>query len=65
MEDVIYSYQCHDIHIEKCFVKILQIVKDHHYVGYFPLETLGPGDPIEKLKILKQKVTEAFEKVFS
>jgi len=47
------------------YVKILQIVKDHHYVGYLPLETLGPGDPIEKLKILKQKVTEAFEKVFS
>ncbi len=44
---------------------ILKIIKDHHYSGYLPLETLGQGDPVEKLKILKQKVSLALEEVFS
>ncbi|MBS0000913.1 MAG: sugar phosphate isomerase/epimerase [Cyclobacteriaceae bacterium] len=50
--------------VEPDFERIIRMVKDQGYVGYFPLETLGPGDPKKKLVVLKQKVITAMDRVF-
>ena len=39
--------------------KIIQIVRQCGYRGYLPLETLGEGDPYQKVKILYDKVRNA------
>jgi hypothetical protein len=41
------------------------MVKEKGYVGYLPLETLGPGDPKKKLDLLRQKVITAMDRVYS
>lgn len=46
------------------YVRIMQIIKNHGYRGYLPLETLGEGDPKKKLPELKDKVETAIQQVF-
>lgn len=41
------------------FEKLIQIVQLHRYQGYFPLETLGEGNPRKKVRKLYQNVTRA------
>lgn len=41
------------------FDRLLKIVFRCGYHGYFPLETLGEGDPVEKVKTLYGRVTAA------
>ncbi len=38
------------------FNRLLKMVDEQGYRGYFPLETLGEGDPFEKVKSLYQAV---------
>ena len=40
------------------FARLMKIVNEHNYQGFFPLETLGEGDPREKVKALYKKVME-------
>jgi len=40
------------------FIRLLKIVSDQHYTGYFPLETLGEGDPRQKVRKLYQDVSQ-------
>ncbi|MCK4751385.1 MAG: sugar phosphate isomerase/epimerase [Bacteroidales bacterium] len=40
------------------FEKLMRIVDKSNYQGYFPLETLGEGDPREKVKTLYKLVTD-------
>jgi hypothetical protein len=51
--------------VEPDYERILRMVREQGYVGYFPLETLGPGDPMDKLRILKEKVLNAMDRVYS
>jgi len=39
------------------FPKLMQIVRRSGYRGYFPLETLGDGDPFEKVAALYREVS--------
>jgi len=39
------------------FGKLMKIVSEQKYQGFFPLETLGEGDPREKVSILYKLVT--------
>lgn len=41
------------------FDRLFQIIKSSGYRGYLPLETLGPGDPFEKVPVLLEKVRKA------
>jgi sugar phosphate isomerase/epimerase len=41
------------------FSRLMQLVKDRSYRGYFPLETLGEGDPREKVKKLYREMQDA------
>lgn len=45
------------------FVKLFRIIKNAGYRGYLPLETLGAGDPFEKVPALLEKVRDALQKV--
>ena len=45
------------------FVKLMRIIKDADYRGYLPIETLGAGDPYEKVPVLLDNVRRAVEKV--
>jgi sugar phosphate isomerase/epimerase len=45
------------------FVKLFKIIKDAGYRGYLPMETLGPGDPFEKVPALFKNVKEALGKI--
>jgi sugar phosphate isomerase/epimerase len=47
------------------YSRILEIIRENNYSGYLPLETLGEGDPFEKLKVLKEKVTIAIDNIYS
>ena len=40
-------------------VKLFQIIKESGYRGYLPLETLGEGDPYDKIPVLLKKVRDA------
>jgi hypothetical protein len=40
------------------FARLMKIVHDQKYQGFFPLETLGEGDPRKKVKALYKKVME-------
>ena len=50
--------------VEPDYERILRMIKSKGYEGYLPLETLGPGDPKEKLLVLKQKMVDAIQKVY-
>ncbi len=41
------------------FVKLFKIIKKGNYRGYLPLETLGAGDPYQKVPVLLEKVESA------
>ncbi len=41
------------------FVKLFKIIKDGGYRGYLPLETLGAGDPYQKVPVLMENVRKA------
>jgi sugar phosphate isomerase/epimerase len=45
------------------FVKLFKIIKKAGYRGYLPLETLGAGDPYEKVPVLLKNVRNALEKI--
>jgi sugar phosphate isomerase/epimerase len=45
------------------FVKLFKIIKDGKYRGYLPLETLGAGDPYQKVPVLLEGVRGALLKV--
>lgn len=36
--------------------RLMQIIRSSDYKGYLPIETLGPGDPVPKIKALIEKV---------
>ncbi|MDH5400109.1 MAG: sugar phosphate isomerase/epimerase [Cyclobacteriaceae bacterium] len=44
------------------FERLMGIIAKSGYRGYLPLETLGPGDPEKKVKVLITEVREAMEK---
>lgn len=45
------------------FVKLFKIIKNGGYRGYLPLETLGAGDPYEKIPALIDKVRKAIMQI--
>ena len=45
------------------FVKLFKIIKKAGYRGYLPLETLGEGDPYEKVPRLLKNVQEALRRI--
>jgi sugar phosphate isomerase/epimerase len=45
------------------FVKLFSLIKTAGYRGYLPLETLGAGDPYEKVPVLLEKVKDALKKI--
>ncbi|HDR50305.1 MAG TPA: sugar phosphate isomerase/epimerase [Mariniphaga anaerophila] len=45
------------------FVTLFKIIKDAGYRGYLPLETLGAGDPFEKVPTLLKKVKSALSQI--
>lgn len=40
------------------FARLMKIVDEYNYQGFFPLETLGEGDPRKKVPVLYKQVTE-------
>ena len=45
------------------FVKLFKIIKDSGYRGYLPLETLGAGDPYQKVPVLLENVRKALAQI--
>ena len=45
------------------FVKLFTIIKESGYRGYLPIETLGAGDPYQKVPALLNKVKSALQKI--
>ena len=45
------------------FVKLFKIIKDGGYRGYLPLETLGAGDPYQKVPVLLENVRKALTQI--
>ena len=45
-----------DTQVEADYAKVIDIVKNCGYRGYLPLETLGQGDPYQKVEALYNKV---------
>jgi sugar phosphate isomerase/epimerase len=45
------------------FVRLFRIIKKSGYRGYLPLETLGAGDPFEKVPVLLENVKQALQTV--
>jgi sugar phosphate isomerase/epimerase len=45
------------------FVKLFKIIKKAGYRGYLPLETLGAGDPFEKVPRLLENVKNALQNI--
>jgi len=45
------------------FEKLFRLIKESGYRGYLPLETLGEGDPYQKVPVLLLKVRDALGKV--
>ena len=45
------------------FVKLFRIIKQAGYRGYLPLETLGEGDPYQKVPRLLSNVREALQQI--
>jgi len=40
-------------------VKLVDVIKASDYRGYLPIETLGPGDLVPKIKALYQQLADA------
>jgi sugar phosphate isomerase/epimerase len=47
------------------FEKLFKIIKDSGYRGYLPLETLGAGDPYQKIPVLLENVRRALKSIES
>ncbi len=45
------------------FTKLFKIIKEAGYRGYFPLETLGEGDPYQKVPKLLEEVKTALKQI--
>ena len=45
------------------FPKLFKIITDGGYRGYLPLETLGAGDPYQKVPVLLENVKKALSKI--
>lgn len=45
------------------FERLFTIIKQESYRGYLPLETLGPGDPYQKVPALLQQVQSALRAI--
>lgn len=45
------------------FRKLFKIIKDNGYRGYLPLETLGEGDPYQKVPTLLEKVNNTIQQL--
>jgi sugar phosphate isomerase/epimerase len=45
------------------FVRLFSLIKKSGYRGYLPIETLGPGDPYEKVPALLENVRQAIIEV--
>ena len=45
------------------FVKLFKILKEKGYRGYLPLETLGAGDPYQKVPVLLENVRKALTQI--
>ena len=45
------------------FPKLFKIIKDGSYRGYLPLETLGAGDPYQKVPVLLENVRKALAQI--
>ena len=41
------------------FPRLMKIVNEHNYHGFFPLETLGEGDPRKKVQALYKLVMDS------
>lgn len=46
--------------VDTDYNKIMDIVRRSGYSGYLPLETLGEGDPLQKVEVLLNKVRKSF-----
>ncbi len=44
-------------------VKLFKLIKKGGYRGYLPIETLGAGDPFEKIPVLMEKIHKAMEQI--
>lgn len=44
-------------------VKVLKMIKESGYRGYLPIETLGAGDPYEKIPVMLEKFHQALEQI--
>jgi sugar phosphate isomerase/epimerase len=47
------------------FVRLFRLIRQADYRGYLPIETLGPGDPYEKVPVLLEHVRQAIIEVES
>ena len=45
------------------FVKLFKIIKEAGYRGYLPMETLGEGDPFDKVPALLKNVKDTLAKI--
>lgn len=45
------------------FVRLFKIIKKADYRGYIPIETLGAGDPFQKVPVLLDNVKSALQKI--
>lgn len=45
------------------FVRLFRIIREGGYRGYLPLETLGAGDPYQKVPVLIEKVKNAIMQI--
>jgi len=43
------------------FINLFKIIKDGGYRGYLPLETLGAGDPYQKVPVLLENLRKALQ----
>lgn len=50
-----------DTPVETDYVKVIKIVRDCGFKGYLPIETLGEGDPVQKVEDLYKKVASISE----
>ena len=50
-----------DAQVETDYIKVIDIVRKCGYRGYLPLETLGEGDPVQKVEALFKKVSSVLK----
>lgn len=60
IKELVYD---HGKALETDLVKVFKIARESGYRGYLPLETLGAGDPFEKVKLLTQKAKQALAEI--